>query len=391
MAYNFDEIIERNGTNCLKFDGKARYFGNQDLLPLWVADMDFRTPDFVIKAIKKRLEHEILGYTLKPDSFYDSLVNWVDRRFDWKIKKEWISFTPGVVSALNFSVLSFTEPGDKVIIQTPVYFPFLTAITDHDRQIAVNELIYKDGHYSMDYDGLRSLIDEKTKLLILCNPHNPVGRVWRKEELKSLADICLEKHITIISDEIHSDLILPGYHHTPLASLSDEIASITVTLMAPSKTFNMAGLASSAAITSNHDLKRRFEKIPNSMHISSGNLFGITAFEAAYTNGDTWLQELIQYLAKNLAYLEQFVGPNIPSIKVVRTEGTYLAWLDCKNLGMADKKLREFFISKARVGLNSGTDFGSGGEGFMRINIGCPTAVLEEGLARIENAVKMIS
>lgn len=388
MAYNFDEIIERNGTNCLKYDGKAKYFGSNDLLPLWVADMDFRTPDFIINALKKRLDHEILGYSLKPDSFFNSLVNWVDRRFNWQIKKEWISFTPGVVSALNFSVLSFTKPGDKVIIQTPVYFPFFTAITDHGRQIAVNELIYKDGNYSMDYDGLRSLIDEKTKLLILCNPHNPVGRVWRKDELQTIADICLEKNITILSDEIHSDLILPGHKHFPLASLSDEIAAITVTLMAPSKTFNMAGLASSAAITSNPDLKRQFEKIPNSMHISSGNLFGITAFEAAYTHGDIWLHELVLYLDKNLTFIEQFINANIPSMKVVRAEGTYLAWLDCTNLGMNDKDLRDFFIHKAKVGLNSGTDFGSGGEGFMRINFGCPKSVLEKGLTRIEAAIK---
>lgn len=388
MAYNFDEIIERNGTNCLKYDGKAKYFGSNDLLPLWVADMDFRTPDFIINALKRRLDHEILGYSLKPDSFFNSLVNWVDRRFNWQIKKEWISFTPGVVSALNFSVLSFTKPGDKVIIQTPVYFPFFTAITDHGRQIAVNELIYKDGNYSMDYDGLRSLIDEKTKLLILCNPHNPVGRVWRKDELQTIADICLEKNITILSDEIHSDLILPGHKHFPLASLSDEIAAITVTLMAPSKTFNMAGLASSAAITSNPDLKRQFEKIPNSMHISSGNLFGITAFEAAYTHGDIWLHELVLYLDKNLTFIEQFINANIPSMKVVRAEGTYLAWLDCTNLGMNDKDLRDFFIHKAKVGLNSGTDFGSGGEGFMRINFGCPKSVLEKGLTRIEAAIK---
>ena len=388
MVYNFDEIIERNGTNCLKYDGKAKYFGSNDILPLWVADMDFRTPDFVINALKKRLDHEILGYSLKPDRFFNSLVNWVDRQFNWQIKKDWISFTPGVVSALNFSILSFTKPGDKVIIQTPVYFPFFTAITDHGRKITVNELIYKDGNYSMDYDGLRSLIDAETKLLILCNPHNPVGRVWRKDELQTLADICLEKNITIISDEIHSDLILSGHKHIPLASLSDQIASITVTLMAPSKTFNMAGLASSAAITSNPELKRQFEKIPNSMHISSGNLFGITAFEAAYTHGDNWLQELVIYLGKNLTFIEQFIKANIPLMKVVRAEGTYLAWLDCTNLGMDDKDLRDFFISKAKVGLNSGTDFGAGGEGFMRINFGCPKSVLEKGLTRIEAAMK---
>ncbi len=388
MAYNFDEIIDRNGTNCLKYDGKARYFGTNDLLPLWVADMDFRTPDFIVNAIKTRLNHEILGYSLKPDSFFNSLVNWTKRRFDWQIEKEWISFTPGVVSALNFSVLSFTNPSDKVIIQTPVYFPFFTAITDHNREIAVNELINNNGDYSMDFDGLRALIDKKTKLFILCNPHNPAGRVWRNDELKALADICLENNITIISDEIHSDLILSGNKHTPLASLSPEIAAITVTLMAPSKTFNIAGLASSAAITSNPNLKRQFDKIPNSMHISSGNLFGIAAFEAAYTHGDSWLNELLNYLDKNLTFIEQFVSANLSPMKVISPEGTYLAWLDCRRLGMNDKDLREFFITRAKVGLNSGTDFGPGGQGFMRINFGCPTSVLDEGLTRIQRALQ---
>jgi cysteine-S-conjugate beta-lyase len=387
MIYNFDEIIERNGTNSLKYDGKERYFGKQDLIPLWVADMDFRTPDFIIDALKMRLQHEILGYTLKTDHFFNALVKWVDRRFNWQIQKEWISFTPGVVSALNFGVLSFTKPGDKVIIQTPVYHPFFTAISDHDRQITINELIYNDGQYSMDYDGLRSLIDNKTKLLILCNPHNPVGRVWKKEELMTLANICLEKGVTIISDEIHSDLILPGSKHIPIASLSDEIAAITVTLMAPSKTFNIAGLASSAAISSNPDLKRNFEKIPNSMHISSGNLFGLTAFEAAYTLGDIWLQELLHYLDKNLIFIKEFFRVNIPSVQVVNTEGTYLAWLNFKKLGMTDNELRTFLINNAKVGLNSGTDFGPGGEGFMRINFGCPKQVLEEGLKKIHAAI----
>lgn len=387
MAYNFDEIIERDGTNCLKYDGKSRYFGTPDVLPLWVADMDFRTPNFIINAIKKRLEHEILGYTLKTDGFFNSLANWTNRRFQWPIQKDWISFTPGVVSALNFSVLSLTEPGDKVIIQTPVYFPFFTAITDHNRQIAVNQLLVDDGNYTMDYEGLEALIDNKTKLLILCNPHNPVGRVWQPNELERLAEICLKKNIIIVSDEIHSDLILPGYKHTPLASLSKEIADITITLMAPSKTFNMAGLASSAAIISNPELKKRFDKLPNSMHIGSGNLFGLAAFEAAYTHGDIWLGELLNYLNNNVRFIESFLKNNIPAIDLIKPEGTYLAWLNCQKLNMSDKELHQFFIHKAKVGLNSGTDFGPGGEGFMRINFGCPRSLLEEGLTKIKKAL----
>lgn len=390
MNYNFDEIIQREGTNSLKFDGRVRYFGTNDLLPLWVADMDFRTPDFIVNAIKKRADHEIYGYSIKSEGFDNSVVQWMSRRFNWTIQPEWIFFTPGVVSALNFAVLAFTDPGDKVIVQPPVYFPFYTAVKEHQREPVYNQLKYLDGEYVMDLDHLESLIDEKTKLLILCNPHNPVGRVWKQEELESLGTICLKHNLIILSDEIHSDLILKGNKHIPLASISKELADITVTSMAPSKTFNVAGLASSIAIISNTGLQVKFKHLPNSLHLSSGNLFGVTAFEAAYANGENWLCQLLDYLDYNFNFLQSYVSEHIREIKVVRLEGTYLAWLDCANLKKRVNNLTDFFVKEAKVGFSKGSDFGPGGDDFMRINIGCQTSVIKEALLRVKNATDRI-
>jgi len=390
MHYNFDEIIERNGTNSLKYDGKKRYFGTDDVLPMWVADMDFRSPDFIVNALEKRLSHGILGYNIKPEGFYTSVINWLKRRFDWEVQQDWISFTPGVVSALNFGVLSLTEPGQKVIIQTPVYAPFFKVVKNHNRQLIVNELKLQHGRYVMDLNHLESQIDEDTKAIILCSPANPAGRVWTKEELLALGNICLKNNLIIISDEIHSDLILKGHKHIPLASLSKELADITVTCMAPSKTFNIAGLASSVIITSNPELKQRFDMLPNSLDLNNGNLFGIEALQAAYTHGDEWLKQMLAYLDGNMDFLENYINQHLPKIKIVRPEGTYLVWLDCREMGMQPLELRRFFIEEAKVGLNSGTDFGPGGEGFMRMNVGCPREIIVEGLRRIQRAMEKL-
>lgn len=390
MQYNFDEVIKRDGTNSLKYDGKDRYFGTQDVLPLWVADMDFRTPDFIMKAIRKRAEHEILGYSIKPQSIFDSVINWMQRRHQWNIKQEWIGFTPGVVAALNIGVLAFTNPGDKVIIQTPVYFPFFTVIKDHNREIAVNELKWENDEYTMDMKHLESIIDSKTKVFILCNPHNPVGRVWRREELLALGNLCVKNKIIIIADEIHSDLIMPGNTHIPMASLSDEIAAITITTMAPSKTFNVAGLASSVSIISNPQLKQKFEKLPNSFHIGSGNIFGTIAMEAAYTHGDEWLSQMITYLNDNINFVEKYSTENFKDIKVIRPEGTYMIWLDCKKLGEKVGDLKSFFINKAKVGFNYGADFGLGGNGYMRINVGCSREIIKAALFSIKDAINTL-
>jgi cystathionine beta-lyase len=386
MKYNFDEVIERNGTNSLKYDGKSRYFGTDDIMPLWVADMDFRTPDFIMDAIRERCDHEILGYTLKNEGFYSSLMGWVDRKFNWKIKEESICLTPGVVSALNFAVLACTKPGDKVIVQSPVYAPFYTAVTDHGRELAINPLKLVDGKYGMDLDHFESLIDSRTKLFILCSPHNPVGRVWTREELLAVGTICLKHNLTILSDEIHSDLVFSPNKHQPIAQLSDQLSQITITSMAPSKTFNIAGLSSSAAIIGNPELRKKFLHLPNSCHLGSGNLFGLTAFEAAYTYGEEWLQQLLDYLWGNVLYLRQYIETNIPRIELIEPEGTYLLWLDFRGFGLNDQQIRDKLIHNAKVGLNHGPDFGPGGEGFQRINIGCTQKTLKEALEKMKNA-----
>jgi cystathionine beta-lyase len=386
MTYNFDEIIERNGTNSLKYDGKKRYFGTDDIMPLWVADMDFRTPDFIMDAIRHRCEHEILGYNLKTENFYQSFSKWVLEHFKWSITKESIFFTPGVVSALNFGVLGCTKPGDKVIIQSPVYAPFFTCVIDHGRELAINPLKLVNGKYQMDLEHFESLIDSRTKLFILCSPHNPVGRVWTREELQAVGAICLKHNLTIISDEIHSDLVFKPHKHQPIAQLSDELAQITITSMAPSKTFNIAGLSSSAVVISNPDLQKKFLHLPNSCHLGSGNIFGLTAFEAAYTNGNDWLNQMLSYLKGNIEFTQQFLQTYIPKIKLIEPEGTYLLWLDFREYGLSDTQIRQILLTKAKVGLNHGPDFGTGGEGFQRINIGCPRQTLKEALEKIKNA-----
>ncbi len=387
MIYNFDEIVRRDGTNSLKYDGRSGYFGVSDILPLWVADMDFKTPDFVMKAIRQRAEHEILGYSIKSEGFDKSVINWMQRRFEWTVKPEWISFTPGVVAAINFAVLGFSEPGDKIIIQPPVYFPFFTAVKDHNRQLVVNQLKNIDGHYTMDLDHLESIIDDKTKLFILCNPHNPVGRVWKRKELEDLGNICVKHKLTVFSDEIHSDIILNGHEHIPFAKVSKEFDNITVTSMAPSKTFNIAGLSSSVAIISNYNLKKKFEHIPKSLHLTGGNIFGNVALEAAYREGEEWLLQMLAYLDKNFRFVKSFINENIKEIKVIDLEGTYLVWLDCTSIKARAGNLNKFFVEKAKTGLSGGNDFGPGGDGFMRLNIGCPLSVLKEALQRIKNAV----
>lgn len=390
MHYNFDEVINREGTNSLKYDGKEKYFGTHDVLPMWVADMDFRTPDFIMEAIKKRAQHEIMGYSIKPQQLFSAIIYWMYEKHRWNIQQDWITTTPGVVSALNFGVLAFSNPGDKIIIQTPVYFPFFTAIKDHNREIAINQLVYKDGRYTIDLEHFESLIDSRTKVFVLCNPHNPVGRVWTRDELLAMGNICLKHNIIIIADEIHSDLVLNGHMHIPMATLSEEIAAITITTMAASKTFNVAGLASSVSIISNPELKRNFEKLPNSLHLGSINLFGATALEAAYTHGHEWLGQLLVYLDNNIAFVEQYVRKNFPDIKVIRPEGTYMIWLDCRKLQERVGDLKTFFVKTAKVGFNNGTDFGPGGDGFMRMNVGCPLTIVQESMKRIGDALTRV-
>jgi cystathionine beta-lyase len=387
MYYNFDEIIPREGTGSVKHDLKKAVFSSESITPMWVADMDFKTPDFVISAIQKRLEHEILGYTHIGSSFYKSIVEWNKRRHNWHIKPEWICFSPGVVPALNMLVMAFTNPGDSIIIQPPVYFPFFTAVKNHDRNLLLNPLAYRNGQYEMDFDDLEAKIDKNTRMLILCSPHNPTGNVWSPEILYKLAQICLKNNILIVSDEIHADLVYRGYRHTPTASISDELAAITITCMAASKTFNIAGLSTSYLVISNPQHRKMYEKVLDDVHVGEGNIFGFLATEAAYNNGDDWLNQVMEYLQDNLCFLMDFFQKHIPAIRVIIPQATYLVWLDCSGLGLEPEALKRFMIHEAGLGLNDGPQFGIHGEGFQRINIACPRQVLQEALKKLQSSV----
>lgn len=386
MKYNFDKSIDRLGTSSVKWDYPDRFFGNKEILPMWVADMDFEVPKPVIDAVVKRAQHGIYGYTEKPDSFYASIVSWMKKRHGWQTKREWIVVCPGVVPALCFSVLSFTEPGDKVLLQSPVYHPFFSAIEENDRIIVNSQLKEKNGIYEMDFEDLEAKLSEGVKIMLLCNPHNPVGRVWRRDELQRVGELCARYDVVIVSDEIHCDLVNSGFTHIPIASVSEELAQRTITCIAPSKTFNIAGLSTSAAVIPNKTLRDKFKRSMKRLGIEMSNLFGITALEAAYAHGEEWLDQVLAYLEGNLDYLVDYFSTRIPQIKVSKPQGTYLAWLDCRELGMNQKELVDFFTNKAGVGLNDGSAFGAGGEGFMRMNAACPQSLLTEALTRIEKA-----
>ena len=388
--YNFDEFIDRTGTHTVKYDLRDAVFGNKEVIPMWVADMDFKTPDFIVEAVKKRAEHPIYGYTIRPDSFNESIINWMKKRHNWNIKKDWLTFSPGVVPALVMCVLAFTKPGDKIIIQSPVYFPFFSTIEGNGRQLTDNPLKEKNGKFVMDFEDLKSKIDSRTKMLILCSPHNPVGRVWSKEELQELSNICLENNMLIISDEIHSDLVFSKHKHIPLASISQEIADNTITCMAPSKTFNIAGLNTAEVIISNKNLLNDFNNKMNDYHLFIANIFGTTALEAAYNSGEPWLNEMLEYVWNNYITVNDFIKKNTPKIKVFEPEGTYLLWLDFKAMNLSRQELMHFIIDKAGVGLNSGFTFGVNGEYFLRMNIACPNALVKKSLMHIEKAYKQI-
>jgi cystathionine beta-lyase len=390
MRYDFDEVLERKNTHSVKFDYTGEYFGTHDLIPMWVADMDFRTPDFIMEAIRKRAEHEILGYSVRPDSFYQAIINWYRQRQNWAIARDSILFSPGVVAALSMAVNAFSREGEKVIVQPPVYHPFFSVVKENKRKLVYNTLVEDDGYYRMDLDDLKRKIDRDTKLLLLSHPHNPVGRVWSPEELTALSDICLENNIIILSDEIHSDLVLPPHVHAPLSTLGDEIADITITCVAASKTFNLAGLSSSAVIISNEKLRTRFNQEVQKGHFFMGNIFGTVAMEAAYSKGADWLEQLLEYLKGNAELLRDYTEANLPGFRVRPPEATYLAWLDMRSFGMKGKQLREFMIRDAKIGCNDGPSFGPGGTGFQRLNFACPRSTLEKALHQLKQAVEKI-
>ena len=395
MKYDFDKVIERKGTGSTKWDLNEKLFGTDDVLDMWVADMDFPCPEPVVKAIQKRAEHPIFGYTYPSDDLNQAVVDKMKRDYDWEIEKDWIVYCTGIVSGVYSAVKSLTMPGDQIVVQPPVYYPFYNAIRDNGCHVVANNLKFDGERYEMDFDDLETKFKPKTTFppsvprirgLILCHPHNPVGRVYKEEELKELADLCMEYNTPIISDEIHCDLLMKGVEHVPTAKISKEVEQFTMTFMSASKTFNIAGIPASVAVIPNPKWRAKF--VAARAGQSGVSIFGLVALEAAFRHGKEYQEQLSEYLYENVMYFKDYIEKNIPKVKVVDPEGTYLAWVDMRGLGLSNEELREFMLKKARLALDCGFIFGPGGEGFQRFNLACPRAYVTEALERLEKAVK---
>ena len=414
-TYNFDKITNRKGTNCLKYDFAVERGKPADVLPLWVADMDFPVSEEISKSLHAAVEHGIYGYTQPKDAYYNAVMNWMERKHNWKTKREWIVKTPGVVFALGAAVKAFTDPGDAILIQNPVYYPFTNIIRDNNRKVVDNTLVYHpvtertvvpvttddvseqqinnvgtvSPAYQIDFEDFeRKIEQEHVKLFILCNPHNPVGRVWTVEELQKLGEICLRHHVIVVSDEIHNDFVYPGYEHTVFANVDPRFAEFTLTCTAPSKTFNLAGLQISNIFIPNENLRKAFKTEIDRTGYDEPNALGVVACEAAYRAGEDWLEQLRAYLLKNLNFLRDFLQEKIPQIHLVEPEGTYLVWLDCSELGITGKELDQFIVDKAGLWLDGGSMFGPSGAAFQRVNSACPQATLELALNKLKAAVE---
>lgn len=385
MKYSFDEVIDRTGTAAVKIDGMKEVWGRTDLLPLWVADMDFATPPFILDAIRRRCEHPILGYTEKPESYYQAIIGWVKRRYGMEVSKEQLNYVPGIVAGLGMALNCFTAPGDKVMIMPPVYHPFAWLVQRNGRRLVECPLKLENGTYRMDLDLFRRSI-KGVRVLILCNPHNPGGVVWTKEELETLADVCAEDNVIVFSDEIHADLTLPPHRHVPFAMISEHARNNSVTFMAPSKAFNMPGMAASHTVIYNEGLRKRFVAYLDAGELDMGHVLAYPAVEAAYTQGDEWLEQCLAYVQANIDYVEAYLQENLPAIQAMRPQASYLVWLDCRKLGLSQKALVDFFVSGARLALNDGAMFGKEGEGFMRMNVGCPRSILEQAMKQLKEA-----
>ena len=389
MNYNFDEVIDRSNSDCSKIENLKPLFGREDIIPLWVADMDFKSPPAITRALMKRVEHGVFGYTVQSDEYFNSIINWLNRRYNWKTNKNDINYVPGVVKGFSIAIEEFTEVGDNIIIQPPVYHPFRIMTKSLNRNVVNNPLVLENGQYRMDFDGLRKIVSEKKcKMLIFCNPHNPGGRVWSIEELKELSEICFENEILVVSDEIHSDLALPGFIHTPFAKVSAEAENNSITLMAPSKTFNIAGIVSSYAVISNKEIRDKYHSFLKKRGLDEGNLFAYTATVSAYNECDVWLDEMLNYVQSNVDFVDSYLKNNIPEIKAILPEASFLIWLDCRSLNLSQNELVKLFVDKAGLALNDGSIFGPGGEGFMRLNVGSPKSILEKALSNLKNACR---
>ena len=384
MRYDFDEVIPRRGTNSYKWDTETE----EDVLPMWVADMDFRTAPAVVDALKKRVEHGIFGYTKVPSEYYDSIVDWFRRKHNWTIKRDWIIYTTGVVPALSAIIKALTSPGDKILVQTPVYNCFFSSIRNNGCEIVTNPLIYINGTYQINFDDLeKKAADPKVKLLLLCNLHNPAGRVWTKQELVRIGKICLQNGIVIVADEIHCELVFPGHTYTPFASVSEEFLMHSVTCTSPSKAFNLAGLQIANIISADTNIRMRIEKAINVNEVCDVNPFGIEALMAAYNNSEEWLDKLNHYLFANYNYLKNYFKEHLPQFPVIRLEGTYLVWIDCSVLKLSSKEIVKTLLKRGKIRVNEGSLYGEAGDHFIRINIACPRQTLIDGLNRIRRAL----
>ncbi|HEX6594496.1 MAG TPA: PatB family C-S lyase [Bacillota bacterium] len=386
----FNIVHRRKNTRSLKWDSLQAVFSTEDVLPMWVADMDFKAPEAVNDALLERVKHGIYGYTVIDDPIKDSIVNWASKRYNWDIAPEWLTFSSGVVTSLHAAVQAFTNRGDRILIQTPVYPPFYQVIQRHNRKIVKNSLIQTDNGYRINFNDFEQKLTTGVKAFILCSPHNPGGRVWTRNELEEMARLCMKHNVLIISDEIHADIVFPGHQHIPIASLSQEVSHHTVTCMSPTKTFNLAGLQVSYVVTENNSLRNHLNNQFQKQGDTMLNTMGITALEAAYNYGDKWVNNIVALLHEHQQYVTKTLE-KYTNLKVMPIEGTYLLWIDCSALQMDHKDLERFMIEQAKVGLNSGYSYGEEGKSFMRMNIACPKATLEEGVKRIVQAVKNLS
>ncbi|WP_210365738.1 MalY/PatB family protein [Bacillus sp. REN3] len=383
---DFDKVIERGGTASVKWDATEKVFGTKDILPMWVADMDFHPPEAVAEALKSKIDHGIFGYTFVPRSVTEALQDWLGRRHGWDVDESSIVFSEGVVPSLSTAIRAFTEKGDKVLVHSPVYTPFFDMVKNNGRTLVTSSLVYKNNRFELDFDDFEAKLLDGVKLFILCSPHNPGGRVWTKDELEKMGDLCVKHGCLIVSDEIHSDLVFQPNVHTPISMIKEAFKDITATFVAPSKTFNLAGLQASAAVIPNKEMKAKFKRIQQQQGFFTLNTFAIAGMEAAYRNGEEWLGQLLAYLEENMRIAIDYIGEHLPMLKPMRPDATYLLWIDCRELGLSDEEIREKLLYKGKIGLEPGKKYGKGGEGFVRMNLACPRGTLDDGLERLKKA-----
>ncbi|MBP1913105.1 cystathionine beta-lyase [Lederbergia galactosidilyticus] len=384
--YKLNEKADRINTSSLKWDGMKPAFGNNELLPMWVADMDFSPPIAVIEKLKERIDHGVFGYTIANENTAQAIVDWTSKRHGWEIQPEWILYSPGVVPSIGMAIQAFTEVGDKVLLQSPVYTPFFNMIENNMREVVNSPLKLVNGRYEIDFADFEEKLKSGVKLFLLCSPHNPGGRVWSKEELTKIAELCKQYGVLIAADEIHADITFAPHQHFPLTSLDPSYQDFVVTFMAPSKTFNLAGLQASFLVVPNQEMRKKLILIQQTVNLTSLNTFGMIAMEAAYRDGEEWLNECIDYIEENINLIDEVISQSIPELEVMRPEGSYLVWIDCRKTGLNDKQLRDTLLEKAKLAVNFGASYGKGGEGFIRLNPACHRSIVEEGLNRLKLA-----